>query len=117
MLMKSNPFKTRVPIPETLPFFTGPIPNLGCFIEDSLRKRRIDYRIVGGIKFYDRKEIKDFLAYLRIIVNEKDALSLSRIINIPRKRNWCRPLLKNWKKMPSIPGYPLWDAICGLVRN
>jgi DNA helicase-2/ATP-dependent DNA helicase PcrA len=54
-------------------------------IEDALRKTKFSYRIVGGIKFYDRKEIKDLLAYVRIIVNPKDSLALSRIINVPAR--------------------------------
>lgn len=52
-------------------------------IEDELRKQAIPYKIVGGVKFYNRKEVKDVLAYLRLIVNPKDDLSLERIINFP----------------------------------
>lgn len=52
-------------------------------IEDHLRQNRVAYRVVAGIKFYERKEIKDIVAYLRLIVNPKDSLALSRIINIP----------------------------------
>lgn len=51
--------------------------------EESLRRMGIAYRIYGGVSFYQRKEIKDFLAYLRIIVNTKDEESLKRIINYP----------------------------------
>ncbi len=51
--------------------------------EESLRRMGIPYRIYGGISFYQRKEIKDFLAYLRIIVNTKDEEALKRIINYP----------------------------------
>src|SRR5919205_217848 len=51
--------------------------------EESLRKMGIPYRIYGGISFYQRKEIKDFLAYLRVIVNTKDEEALKRIINYP----------------------------------
>jgi len=52
-------------------------------IEDSLRRNGIAYIIVGGIKFYERKEIKDFLAYLRVINNSDDTVGLRRIINVP----------------------------------
>ena len=52
-------------------------------IEDGLRRRGIPYIIIGGIKFYDRKEVKDILAYLRIIVNSMDTISLERILNFP----------------------------------
>ena len=54
-------------------------------IEDYLRRARIPYRVVAGIKFYERKEIKDLLSYLRIVVNPKDSLALSRIINVPAR--------------------------------
>ncbi|SEK95754.1 DNA helicase-2 / ATP-dependent DNA helicase PcrA [Chitinophaga rupis] len=51
--------------------------------EESLRRKGIPYRIYGGISFYQRKEIKDFLAYLRITINTRDEESLKRIINYP----------------------------------
>ncbi len=54
-------------------------------LEDSLRKRKIPYKIVGGIKFYDRKEIKDILSYLKLLCNNKDSLSFSRVINSPAR--------------------------------
>ena len=52
-------------------------------IEDELVKQQIPYTIVGGLKFYERKEIKDILAYLKLIANPPDGLSLKRIINVP----------------------------------
>ncbi len=52
-------------------------------LEDSLRRQGIPYNIVGGVRFYERKEIKDVLAYLRLIVNLKDTISLRRVINFP----------------------------------
>ena len=54
-------------------------------IEDRLLKENIKYKVVGGPKFYDRKEIKDALAYFRIMVNTKDDIALERIINIPKR--------------------------------
>lgn len=54
-------------------------------IEDALRKYKIQYRVIGGVKFYERKEIKDMLAYLRLVINSKDSLALSRIINVPAR--------------------------------
>lgn len=54
-------------------------------IEDALRKKDIPYRIYGGLSFYQRKEIKDVLAYLRLIINPKDEESLVRIINYPAR--------------------------------
>ena len=52
-------------------------------MEDALRKRDIPYRIYGGLSFYQRKEVKDILAYLRLVVNPKDEESLKRVINYP----------------------------------
>ncbi|WP_378954195.1 DNA helicase PcrA [Pelosinus sp. sgz500959] len=54
-------------------------------IEESFMKCGIPYVIVGGLKFYDRKEIKDILSYLRVIFNPSDSVSLMRIINVPRR--------------------------------
>lgn len=54
-------------------------------IEEILIKSEIPYKIFGGIKFYDRKEIKDILAYLRLISNPNDDISLVRIINVPKR--------------------------------
>ncbi|WP_400073393.1 ATP-dependent helicase [Zobellia russellii] len=54
-------------------------------IEDALRKRDIPYRIYGGLSFYQRKEIKDVLSYLRLVINPKDEEALKRIINFPAR--------------------------------
>ena len=54
-------------------------------IEDILRRENIPYKIIGGLKFYERKEIKDIIAYLRLIFNNADNLSLKRIINEPKR--------------------------------
>lgn len=54
-------------------------------IEDILRREDIPYKIIGGLKFYERKEIKDIISYLRLIQNPSDNLSLKRIINEPKR--------------------------------
>jgi DNA helicase-2/ATP-dependent DNA helicase PcrA len=54
-------------------------------LEDRLRSSGIPYTIVGGLKFYERKEVKDILAYLKVLVNPRDAVSLKRILNVPRR--------------------------------
>ena len=53
--------------------------------EDSLRKRNIPYRVYGGLSFYQRKEIKDVLAYLRLIINDNDEEAFKRVINFPTR--------------------------------
>lgn len=58
---------------------------LSRLFEDMLRQAQIPYRVVGGIRFYDRAEIKDLLGYLRVIINPLDGLSLARVINKPRR--------------------------------
>ena len=52
-------------------------------LEDACRRNNIPYVIVGGLKFYDRKEVKDLLAYLHVLVNPQDSVSLRRMINVP----------------------------------
>ena len=63
-------------------------------LEDGLRRADIPYQIVGGLRFYDRQEIKDALAYMRLLTNPQDTLSLRRIINVPRRgignTTWAR---------------------------
>lgn len=55
-------------------------------LEEGLIREGIPYKIVGGVKFYERKEIKDVMAYLRLILNQKDDISFDRIINVPRRK-------------------------------
>lgn len=62
--------------------------------EESLRRMGIPYRIYGGMSFYQRKEIKDFIAYLRLIVNLQDEEALKRIINFPARELEKRQLIK-----------------------
>ena len=55
-------------------------------IEDALRRGGVPYRIIGGLSFYQRKEVKDILAYLRLLVNPGDLASLRRIVQLSRAR-------------------------------
>ena len=57
--------------------------------EDALRRGNIPYRVIGGMSFYQRREIKDVLAYLRLLVNPDDIASLRRVINYPTTWRWC----------------------------
>jgi DNA helicase II / ATP-dependent DNA helicase PcrA len=82
-------------------------------MEESLLKSNIDYSIVGGIKFYDRKEIKDILAYLRLIANPDDDISLQRIINVPKRGVGSSSIDKiaNFATMHDISLFQALDSI------
>jgi DNA helicase-2/ATP-dependent DNA helicase PcrA len=79
-------------------------------IEDILRREDIPYKIVGGLKFYERKEIKDIIAYLRLIQNTADNLSLNRIINEP-KRGVGKTSLENIEVVSSESGISMYEVI------
>ncbi len=78
--------------------------------EDLLIYNNIPYNIVGGLKFYDRKEIKDALAYLRVIANPADTVSLLRIINTPR-RGIGKTTINSLVDAAQQLGVPLWEVI------
>ena len=79
-------------------------------MEDALRTGKIDYQIVGGLKFYERKEIKDIIAYLRLIVNHDDDLSFERIVNEP-KRGIGPTTVERLREYASERGISLFKAI------
>jgi DNA helicase-2/ATP-dependent DNA helicase PcrA len=54
-------------------------------LEEELTRRNVPYKVVGGTKFYDRREVKDLLAYLRAVVNPEDEVSMKRILNVPKR--------------------------------
>ncbi|NER51847.1 MAG: DNA helicase PcrA [Symploca sp. SIO1A3] len=78
--------------------------------EDVLLGKNIPYVIVGGLKFYDRKEIKDALAYLRAIANPADTVSLLRVINTPR-RGIGKTTVDNLVNAAQQLGVPLWEIL------
>lgn len=79
-------------------------------IEEMLLKANIPYKIVGGLKFYDRKEIKDVLAYLRLIANPNDDISFTRIINVP-KRGIGASSLEKISRYATENGLSLFQAL------
>ena len=79
-------------------------------IEDILRRENIPYKIVGGLKFYERKEIKDTIAYLRLIQNGNDNLSLKRIINEP-KRGIGKTSLDKVEQIAEASGNSMYEVI------
>jgi DNA helicase-2/ATP-dependent DNA helicase PcrA len=78
--------------------------------EELLIRNNIPYNVVGGLKFYDRKEIKDALAYLRAISNPNDTVSLLRIINTPR-RGIGQTTIESLNNAAQQLGVPLWEII------
>ena len=85
-------------------------------IEDILRRENIPYKIVGGLKFYERKEIKDAIAYLRLIHNQADNLSLQRIINEP-KRGIGDATLNAVYQISDLIGLPSFETITRCRRK
>jgi DNA helicase-2/ATP-dependent DNA helicase PcrA len=79
-------------------------------IEDALRRRGIPYVIVGGTRFYERREIKDVVAYLRVLVNPSDSVSLMRIINVP-PRGIGDVTVGRLKRFAAEHGLSLWSAL------
>ena len=79
-------------------------------IEEEFLKNKIPYKIVGGIGFYSRKEIKDVLAYLRLIYNEKDNISLLRVINTP-KRGVGSKTISNLIEKANNDGKSIYEVI------
>ena len=78
--------------------------------EEALMRLDIAYNIVGGLKFYDRKEIKDILAYLRAVANPDDSVSLKRIINTPRRGIGDTTFSKIEDAATQL-GIPLWEIL------
>ncbi len=103
-------------------------------LEDALRREGLEYRIVGGVRFYERKEIKDALAYLKLIINPHDDVSMRRVINVPPRGigkgvmealqqiepsavdTDLPPLLAASGQAPAIPG-SLWSTLSIAVER
>lgn len=79
-------------------------------IEDILMREGIPYKVIGGLKFYERKEIKDIIAYLRLIHNSADNLSLKRIINEP-KRGIGKTSIEQIQEISDKTGNPMYEII------
>jgi len=85
-------------------------------LEDRLRAERIPYKIYGGVKFYERAEIKDALAYLRAFVNVRDDIALQRIINVPT-RGIGKTTVDHVKEFAQKERYTLFEALCLAVKG
>ena len=84
--------------------------------EEALRKLSIKYRIIGGLSFYQRKEIKDLIAYLRFTVNQADEEAFKRIINLP-KRGIGDTTLAKISVMASEKNVPVWKIVSDITLH
>jgi DNA helicase-2/ATP-dependent DNA helicase PcrA len=79
--------------------------------EEVLTRYSIPYQVVGGLRFYDRREIKDVLAYLRVVANPFDSVSLKRVINVPRRGVGKGTMDKLEQAAQTLGGVPLWEIL------
>ncbi len=79
-------------------------------IEDELLRQEVPYTLVGGVRFYERAEIKDVIAYLRVLRNPRDTLSLARIINQP-PRGIGKTTIDRLREVASSRAMPIWDLL------
>ena len=79
-------------------------------IEEALRKENVPYRVIGGTSFYERKEIKDVLAYLKLLVNPNDTASLQRVINYPTRGIGDKTQAR-LQRYAQQQGLSLWQAV------
>lgn len=85
-------------------------------VEESMMRAGIPYRVVGGVKFYSRKEIKDLLAYLRLIINPSDSVSLMRIINTPPRKIGAKTL-EQLQDLSRARGHQSLLSVMGDIEN
>lgn len=85
-------------------------------VEQALLKNKLPYTVWGGVRFFERREIKDVLAYLRLIANEADDLSFTRIVNIP-SRKFGDASLKLLRTLAQEENTPLFTTLCNNINN
>jgi ATP-dependent DNA helicase UvrD/PcrA len=87
-------------------------------LEERFVAERLPYRLVGGTRFYERREIKDLLAYLRLVVNPFDSISLDRVLNVPPRRIGERTQqeLRSWAQDLSVPAYTALQLLAGVEQ-
>lgn len=83
--------------------------------EEALRRQNIKYRIIGGLSFYQRKEIKDLLAYLRFVVNQSDEEAFKRIINLP-KRGIGDTTVAKIAVTAAENQVPVWEVVSNITK-
>jgi DNA helicase-2/ATP-dependent DNA helicase PcrA len=85
-------------------------------VEEALRRYNISYTMVGGFSFYERAEIKDLLAYLRLIRNPHDSMALQRVINTPA-RGIGKTSLETLERLALETGVSTWEALSAAISN
>ena len=85
-------------------------------VEEALRRYNISYTMVGGFSFYERAEIKDLLAYLRLVRNPHDSMALQRVINTPA-RGIGKTTLETLERLALETGVSTWDAAGAAIQN
>ena len=85
-------------------------------VEEALRRFNISYTMVGGFSFYQRAEIRDLLAYLRLVRNPHDSMALQRVINTPA-RGIGKTTLETLERMALETGTSTWDALAAAIAN
>jgi DNA helicase-2/ATP-dependent DNA helicase PcrA len=85
-------------------------------LEDVLLRRGIPYQLIGGPRFYERREIKDVLAYLRLIANPRDAVSFARIVNVPRRKIGDRTV-QELERLARRHNVPPFEAVARLDES
>jgi DNA helicase-2/ATP-dependent DNA helicase PcrA len=85
-------------------------------VEDGLRMMRVPYRIIGGIRFYDRAEVKDVLSFLRLAVNPSDDIAFERVVNVP-KRGVGEKALENIRVIADSRKLSLFEATWAAVKE
>ena len=85
-------------------------------VEEALRRYNISYTMVGGFSFYERAEIKDLLAYLRLVRNPHDSMALQRVINTPA-RGIGKTTLETLERLALETGQSTWDAVAAAIAN
>ncbi len=85
-------------------------------VEEALRRYNIGYTMVGGFSFYERAEIKDLLAYLRLVRNPHDSMALQRVINTPA-RGVGKATLETIERMALETGSSMWDAVAAAIQS
>ncbi len=84
--------------------------------EEELSRRNLPYVIVGSVRFYERKEIKDIIAYLKFIKNPNDFLSFKRIVNVPT-RGIGEKTIEKIRSLMENTGYSLWETLKLIIEN